>query len=251
MAVLIVILVLIVRKGEQILTGRAEQQKKLEVRLQETERMAALGRMVASVSHEIKTPLGIIRSTGELLGSQMSEDDSSRKLTGVIVEECTRLNRIVTEFLDFARPQKPNLRPCRADEIIRRNLEAIAPELDKQGISLESELSPGPEELMDPDLLYRAFLNILVNAIQAMPQGGTLSVKAGPLPDGGWRIDFTDSGPGISEEDRERVFEPFYTHKEKGSGLGLSIVKSIIDAHNGRIRIDSPPEGGTRIEITV
>ena len=251
MAVLFVILALIVRKGEQILTRRAEQQKILEVKLQETERMAALGRMVASVSHEIKTPLGIIRSTGELLGSQMEEDETSQKLSGVIVEECTRLNRIVTEFLDFARPQKPNLRSCRVDEIVQRNLEAIAPELDKQSITLVSELTPGKVALLDPDLLYRAFLNILVNAIQAMPQGGTLTVKAGPSRNGRWRIEVADTGPGISREDRERVFEPFYTRKEKGSGLGLSIVKTIIQAHEGTIEIKSPPEGGTVMEITI
>ena len=251
MAVLITILVLIVRKGEQILTARADEQKRLEVRLQETERMAALGRMVASVSHEIKTPLGIIRSSGELLGSQMNEDEPSRKLTGVIVEECTRLNRIVTEFLDFARPQKPNLRPCRMEEILQRNLEAMAPELDRQGITLESDLTPGPEKPLDPDLLYRAFLNILVNAIQAMPGGGTLSVKSRPLKEGRWLVQIADTGPGIPEDDRERVFEPFYTAKEKGSGLGLSIVKSILDAHDGRIEIGSSPEGGTKIMITI
>jgi two-component system, NtrC family, sensor histidine kinase HydH len=210
-----------------------------------------LGRMMASVSHEIKTPLGIIRSTGELLGSQMEEDDPSQRLTQVIVEECTRLNRIVTEFLDFARPQQPNLRPCRADEIIQRNLDAIAPELDKQGITLKSDLTEGKETLLDPDLLYRAFLNILVNAIQAMPEGGSLGVTAGPTKNGGWRIQVSDTGQGISEEHRERVFEPFYTQKEKGSGLGLSIVKSIIEAHDGRIEIRSPDEGGTLIEIVI
>ncbi|MBW1712469.1 MAG: two-component sensor histidine kinase, partial [Deltaproteobacteria bacterium] len=252
MAILSFILTLIVRQGERILNRRAEERKRLEDKLRESERMAALGSMVASVSHEIKSPLGIIRSTSELLAGQMDEDNPSQRLPQVIVEECNRLNRIVTEFLDFARPQEPNLRPCRIDEIMARNLAALGPELEKQGVKLEQNLAPGPETLADPDLLYRAFLNILVNAIQAMPQGGKLRVDVKPRPTGGgWQVEVADSGQGISEEALEKVFDPFFTLKEKGSGLGLSIVKSIIDAHQGMIEIDSTPGQGTRVIVVV
>jgi signal transduction histidine kinase len=251
LAILSVILTLIVRQGERILNRRAEERKRLEVKLQETERMAALGRMVASVSHEIKTPLGIIRSTGELLGSNLEEDETCNRLTGVIVEECSRLNRIVTEFLDFARPLEPSLRSCQVGEVLERVINALEPELDRQGIGLEKELRDGPEAKADPDLLYRAFLNVLVNAIQAMPNGGRIRVKAEPAPRRSWRVEVADSGVGISAQEQERVFEPFFTLKEKGSGLGLSIVKSIIEAHQGRIEISSEPDQGTRVVMVI
>jgi len=252
LGVLFVILTLIVRQGEKILNRRTEERKRLEDQLLEAERLAALGRMVASVSHEVKTPLGIIRSTGELLASQMEAADPSRKLTGIIVEECNRLNRIVTEFLDFARPQAPRPRPCQVGQLLKRNLEALGPELEKQGIKLVETLVEGPTIQADPDLLYRAFLNVLVNSVQAMPKGGQLRVSAWPLGDSqGCRIEIFDTGPGIPPEVQDRVFEPFFTLKEKGSGLGLSIVKSIIEGHGGRIDIISTPGEGTRTVITL
>jgi signal transduction histidine kinase len=250
MALMSGILILIVRQGERILNRRAEDSKRLEIQLQESERLAALGRMVASVSHEIKTPLGIIRSTGELLGSQV-EEGPAQKLCGVIIEECSRLNRIVTEFLDFARPLSPNLRPCQVEEILERNLNALAPELERRGVKVERRFTAPAQTMADPDLLYRAFLNVLVNALQAMPQGGTLTVAIQPADSGGFRVEVADTGGGIAPEALERVFEPFFTLKEKGSGLGLSIVKSIVEAHRGGIEIKSRPGRGTRVNITI
>ncbi len=250
LGLMMIILTLVVRQGEMILNRRAEERKRLEVKLQEAERMAALGRMVASVSHEIKSPLGIIRSTGELLASQMPQEDPSRQLTGVIIEECSRLNRIVTEFLDFARPQVPNMRSCQVGDLLARNLAALWPELEKHDISLRQDLDHPPEIMADPDLLYRAFLNVLLNAVQAMPRGGELRVSARPREDGrGCVVEVADNGPGIVPENLARMFEPFFTNKEKGSGLGLSIVKSIVEAHHGRIEVDSTPGQGTRVRI--
>jgi len=250
MVVLIIILTLIVRKGERILTRRAEERLRLEDKLREAERLASLGRMVASVSHEIKGPLGIIRSTGEFLSSQADGDDRSQKLTNAIVEECTRLNGIVTEFLDFARPQQPNLQPCPVGELLSRNLTALEVEMEKQGIKAVTDLDRAPEIEADPDMLYRAFLNVLVNAIQAMPQGGKLEVSARPNQrPGSCLIEISDTGTGIDQESMARVFEPFFTLKKKGTGLGLAIVKSIIEAHRGTIEIDSTPGKATRVTI--
>ncbi len=252
MAIMFVFLALVVRRGEKILMRRAEERKRLEDKLAESERLATLGRMVASVSHEIKSPLGIIRSTSELMASQMDESDPSRKLSEVIVEECTRLNSIVTEFLDFARPQVPNIRDCDVGELLQRNLSALAPELEKNNIRVVDDLNAAPTIQADPDMLYRAFLNILVNAVQAMPDGGSLGVSARPGPNGrGCRIEVDDTGEGLSAEAGERVFEPFFTLKEQGSGLGLAIVKSIVEAHGGNIELTSQLGRGTRVVITL
>jgi len=252
LGLLFVILILIVRQGERILRRRTEERKQLEDQLRNAERLAALGRMVASVSHEIKNPLGIIRSTGELLAKRLGNQDPSRQLTDVVIEECSRLNRIVTEFLDFARPQEPNLQPVEVGELLERNLTALGPELEKNGIELVTDLKSAPRIMADPDRLYRVFFNIFVNAVQAMPQGGRLSVSARPGPRGsGCLIETVDTGPGISPQERERVFDPFYTLKESGSGLGLSIVKSIIEAHHGEVEIVSAPGEGTRVVIRI
>lgn len=250
MILMFIILALIVRNGEKILVSRAEERKRLEDKLAESERLAELGRMVASVSHEIKSPLGIIRSTSELMSRQMGEGDPSRQLSEVIVEECNRLNGIVIEFLDFARPQVPHLRDCDLAELLRRNLAALAPELDSKQIELEADIDGAPVIQADPDMLYRVFLNIMVNAVQAMPQGGRLTVKAvGPGGDNRAVIEISDTGPGLDEEALERAFEPFYTLKEQGSGLGLAIVKSIVQAHDGSITIESQPGRGATFRI--
>lgn len=252
LAIILAVLIFVVRQGEQILNQRAEERKQLETQLQETQRLAALGRMVASVSHEIKNPLGIIRSTGQLLRDQFPEDDPSRQLAAVIVEECSRLNAVVTEFLDYARPQKPNIRTCMIGELFDRNLDALTPMMDQQGIVVERDYDPEGRIEADPDLLYRALLNVLHNSVQAMPDGGRLIVSVNPdSRGGGCCIEIRDTGPGIATEDMDHIFEPFYTKKDKGTGLGLSIVKSIIEGHNGRIEVVSQEGWGTKMIMII
>ncbi|MGD9033341.1 MAG: ATP-binding protein, partial [Desulfobacteraceae bacterium] len=213
------------------------------------ERLAALGEMVAGISHEIKNPLGIIRSTAELLGEMPDASDAQKRLSGVITEESTRLNQIVTEFLDFARPQVPNLRECHLEEIIEKNLSFIRPELEKKGIAVQDNLNGRSFKLRaDLDLLYRAFLNILINAIQSMQDGGTIDIKVQEARDT-YQIDIEDTGCGISEENVDKIFNPFFTTKEKGSGLGLSIVRKIIEGHRGTIDIQSREGEGTKVEV--
>jgi two-component system, NtrC family, sensor histidine kinase HydH len=242
----------IARRAERIITGRATERKKLEERLHQAERLAALGEMVAGVSHEIRNPLGIIRSTAELLDSRM-ENDRHRKLSGIIVEEATRLNDILTEFLDFARPKTLRLSNCRLEDIVEKNLDAIDAECQKRGIVLERHYYPGDYTLQaDADLLYRALVNVVANAVQAMPQGGRLRVQtelsnAKGAPQVELRVQ--DSGSGIPAELQQKVFNPFFTTREKGTGLGLAIVQSIIEGHQGVVEVDSKVGEGTTIII--
>ena len=135
MALIFLALLLVVRKAEHILRRRAHEQKLLEDQLNQAERLAVLGEMVAGVSHEIKTPLGIIRSTAEFLGEKQASDQIQKKLSNIIIEESGRLNDIVTDFLDFARPQVPNLQDCHLEEIINKNLSFLGPELNKKSVS--------------------------------------------------------------------------------------------------------------------
>jgi signal transduction histidine kinase len=249
MGLIFLALLLIVQKAERMIEQRAQERRELESQLHLAERLAALGEMVAGISHEIKNPLGIIRSTAELLGEMPDASDTQKRLSGVITEESTRLNQIVTEFLDFARPQVPNLQECQLEEIIEKNLSFIRPELEKKGIQIQDNLNGRSFKLRaDLDLLYRAFLNILINAIQSMQDGGTIDIKVQEARDT-YQIEIEDTGCGISEENVDKIFNPFFTTKEKGSGLGLSIVRKIIEGHRGTIDIQSREGEGTKVEV--
>ena len=249
MAFIFLALLFIVKKAEGVIEQRAREQHELSEQLSQTERLAALGEMVAAVSHEIKNPLGIIQSTSELLGGTPGANDTQKRLSKVISEESVRLNQIVTEFLDFSRPQALNLRECHLEEIIRKNLSFMQSELDKKGITVKNNLNGRSLRLMaDQELLYLAILNILLNAMQSMEDGGAVDVRVDEERDH-YRIVFEDKGCGISEEDAKRIFDPFFTTKEKGSGLGLSIVKKIIEGHRGTIDIRSREGEGTKVEL--
>ncbi len=251
MGLIFVALLLIVHKAERTIEVRAREQRELEAQLNHAERLAALGEMVAGVSHEIRNPLGIIRSTAELLGGVPGSKEQQKKLSEVIIEESSRLDNIVTEFLDFARPQEPNLEECHLEEIIEKNLVFLQPELDKRGISVHDNLNGRYLRLIaDPQMLYRSFLNIFVNAIQSMKDGGTIRINVEEEKDR-YVVGIEDTGIGISEKDLHKIFNPFFSTKDKGSGLGLSIVRNIMEAHGGSIAIKSQVDSGTKVTITL
>ncbi len=251
MGVLFLILRHVVKRGEEIIEKRAQERLLLKEKLSHAERLASLGEMVAGISHEIRNPLGIISSTGELLKQKLSPTDTEVKLADVIVEEADRLNGIVTDFLNFARPQAPNLIPCKVDEVIKKNLTFLAPEINKNSYEVHTRFASDiPEIQADPGLLYQAFLNILMNAMQAMPEGGAIYIELSAHGNT-LTILFCDEGPGISDETLNKIWEPFFTTKDKGSGLGLSIVRKIIEGHDGDIEIENAPEKGAQVTVTL
>ncbi len=249
MALIFVALLLIVHKAERIIEQRAGEQLELETQLNQSERLAALGQMVAGVSHEIRNPLGIIRSTAELLAQMGEFDPTQKKLSNVIIEASSRLNNIVTEFLDFARPKTPNREECRLDEIVDRILSFMSPELEKEKVAVHNHIDGRPLKIYaDPHLLYMAFLNILLNAVQSMKNGGTITIRAEEERKH-YLIQTEDTGIGINSDAIKKVFDPFFSTKDKGSGLGLSIVRNIIESHNGIIWLESSPGSGTTVNI--
>ena len=252
MMVLFLVLRTIVSRAGRIMEGRALERLRLEEKLNQAERLAHLGTMVATVSHEIKSPLGIVRSTAEILEKRIRKvAPGSEHLARIIIDETSRLNDIVMEFLDFARPQVPKLKPGNVNVLIEKALGFIAHQLREQNISLESELAANlPRLYFDQDQLYRALLNILINAMQAMPDGGRLQVRSLVENRGRVVVAITDNGVGMAESKVEQIFKPFFTDKHKGTGLGLSITKNIIDSHNGEIRIESVPHEGTTFFIS-
>jgi signal transduction histidine kinase len=251
--ILFVTILFIARRAESIITARARERYKLEEQLYQSERLAALGEMIAGVSHEIRNPLGIIRSTAELLDSRVQEDKLKR-FSSIIVEESTRLNDILTEFLDFARPKTLRPAPCKIEDILNRNLSVMEAECQRLGIDIQRYYHAGDCCLeADHDLLYRAFVNIFANSLQAMPEGGMLIVRTS-IANGRdgvslVEIQIQDTGMGIPGEAMKKIFNPFFTTREKGTGLGLAIVQTIIDNHNGEIEVVSQAGKGAAIII--
>jgi two-component system sensor histidine kinase HydH len=244
MSLLFFVLRFIVKRGERIIAKRAEERRRLEDQLNQTERMAVLGQMVAGISHEIRNPLGIIGSTAQLLHHKMEEGDPKKQLGEIIMEETSRLNSIVTDFLDFARPTTPNYSECRVDAILERNLKFLEVELKRRGIKVELRFSEnGKPVVADGDLLYRAFLNVFVNAMEALDDGGTIRVttRYRDSQEGTLEVIIADTGSGISGNNLGKIFEPFFTTRETGTGLGLPIVRNIIESHGGTVDIKSPP----------
>jgi signal transduction histidine kinase len=252
MGALFAVLRFIVAQADRIIEERAEERRRLEAKLDQSRRLAGLGKMIAAVSHEIKNPLGIVSSTAEILRKRLKAlAPGNDHLAEIIIAETHRLDGIVMEFLDFARPQTPNLSKTNINELIMKVIQFMRPEFDKHAIKTAIDLAPTlPPTPADPNLLYRAFLNIMVNAVQAMDQGGTLAVASWTVPGrDAIRIMINDTGSGIPEEKMEMIFNPFYTDKNRGTGLGLAIVKNIIDSHQGSIAVESLPGESTTFTI--
>ena len=252
MAVLFGVLSGIVVRANRIMEARAEERRRLEQQLHESQRLASLGKMVAAVSHEIKNPLGIVRSTAEMLGKRISKvAPGNEQLAGIIVEETTRLDGIVREFLDFARPKEPVMVYGSLNSLVERLGRFMEAEFASKQIEFVTELSPVlPEIPMDGEQVYQVLLNIVINGIHAMESGGTLTVKTYPLPHGKTvAIEISDTGKGISKEKMEQIFTPFFTDKNRGTGLGLSISKNIIEKHGGSITVKSREGEGTTFTV--
>jgi signal transduction histidine kinase len=253
MIFLFVMLTLIVRRGERILLEQGHEQKRLEEQLQQSEKLASIGQMVATIAHEIRNPLGIIRSSAEVLFKKTNPDPSKiQKLSRVIVEEATRLSTILTDFLDFARPRSPNYQAVDVRDVIARVKNNMEEEIEARRIRWVDNQVNGFHPVIrgDADLLYQAFLNIAMNALEAMQDGGTFSISI--FSEGSRvRIDFTDDGHGIREEDLSKIFTPFFTTHQMGTGLGLSVVHNIITGQGGEVAVRSKEGQGAEFAVTL
>ncbi|MEK6200956.1 MAG: ATP-binding protein, partial [Desulfobulbaceae bacterium] len=255
MAVLFLVLRTIVSRGDRIMEIRATERLRLEEKLNQSEQLAQLGTMVATVSHEIKSPLGIVRSTAELLEKRIKKvAPGNEQLARIIVDETTRLNNIVMEFLDFAKPQEPKLSKVDVNSVIRRALQFIEPSAREKNVELRAELDPDLAPIdLDQEMFYRALLNILVNGLQAMEEQGVLQVTSigGDDAVGAVKVMIRDNGKGMSAEMTDQIFKPFFTDKNRGTGLGLTISRNIIEHHDGTISVESKEGEGTTFTIVL
>jgi signal transduction histidine kinase len=246
---LLAVLVLVVKRGEHIIEQRNLERLRLKEELSRAAHLSSLGEMIAAVSHEIRNPLGIIRSSAELLKKRLASGTPITTIPQIIVEESSRLNGIITDFLNYARPRQPNLVERRIAEVLEKVLNNLGSELEAKGCPVERRYDDAlPPVPMDPDMLYQAFLNILINAMQAMPGGG--QIRVGTRCQDGWAVVcIEDEGHGLPEPDKEKIWDPFFTTKDTGTGLGLGIVRKTIEAHHGDVRIENRSEGGARVIV--
>ena len=249
MGILLLILIYVVKRGEGIIERRAIERIRLKDQLARAKHLSSLGEMVAGVSHEIRNPLGIISSSAELLKKKMDAKDRLNAIADIIVAESRRLNDIITDFLNYARPKTPNRSPCQIDQLIIKSIRFLEQQIKNNQYVINTTLQNDlPDIMVDADMIYQALLNLFINGMQAMPDGGRIEVTVESGDDFVW-LYIEDDGDGVPPAVMEKIWDPFFTTKEKGTGLGLGIVKNIIEAHNGMIRIDNRPDNGARVAI--
>ena len=218
--------------------------KALTDQLIRADRLAAMGELTAGVAHEVRNPLGVIRASVQLLEDARSDEARIHEVAEVIKQEIDRLDRVIKALLDFGRPSKPTLVHADLNEVLEDVVLFTNRFAKQSNVVIESHLSPDlPRVLGDPDQLKQVFLNLVTNAVQAMvTSGGTIVIETGG--DGDYvEVTVSDNGPGIAARDLPKVFDPFFTKRAEGTGLGLTIVHRIIDEHDGHIEVESSPDG--------
>jgi two-component system NtrC family sensor kinase len=234
----------------QMLKQRQEQ-------LIQSEKMAALGQLSAGIAHEIRNPLTSIKIFIQSLEKEIDLDENQEEDFRIIMKEIDRINENITRFLNFARPEEPLFQSINISALVKNTVNLLAAKLKNSGICLDiSLLDEHPTVEGDPKQLAQVFLNLLLNAVEAMPQGGTLTISSAVKvnPDNrkeSLQLIIKDTGHGIPEKDQPYLFDPFFTTKAGGTGLGLSIVYSIIQKHNGRIEVESELGKGSSFVLSL
>lgn len=227
--------------------------RELEQKVIMSEKFAALGRLSAGVAHEIRNPLNSIRGFIQYFQKKLSLDEEDFRYTELMLTEVDRLNRVISKLLAYSKPREPRLGLRSPEEIVDHCIQVVGREAAEAGVELVHRPlgEDMPLVLMDTDQMTQVFLNILINAIEATPRGGQVSIVYDIDDEGRLHIVVEDTGGGIPRENLDKLFDPFFSTKKKGTGLGLAIVKSIIEGHGGEIEVESEPGGGTRFTITV
>lgn len=232
------------------LRGANENLHTAQEEVRRSERLAALGQLTAGLAHELRNPLGTIKNSAELLTRRNANADPvAKELTGFISSEVDRANELVRRFLDFARPFRLRLEPLDLSELVDQAIQQVASRADQHEVTLYRNDSPELAPLLlDSQWMQVLLTNLLSNAIDASPAGSMVSVVTKPA-EGGAELSVIDRGAGISPEHVNSIFNPFFTTKSNGTGMGLAIVSKIVDEHRGRIHVESVPGEGTTFRV--
>jgi two-component system, NtrC family, sensor histidine kinase HydH len=215
-----------------------------------SQRLASLGRLAAGVAHEIRNPLSSIKGFATYFRERYRDNAQDAGTAEIMIQEVERLNRVISQLLEFARPLQVTLQDVSLPSIIRHTLKMIEGQAREHRIDIRTDLPEDMEPITaDPDKLKQVFLNLYLNGMTAMENGGTLTVSAAREEHHTVRVDITDTGRGIPAEDLGRIFDPYFTTKPTGTGLGLAIVYKVVEAHGGEIRVTSAVGSGTTVSI--
>lgn len=222
-----------------------ELEESHEKQIQQAGKLASIGELASGIAHEIRNPLAGIGAAVEVLSEENGLNGQHAEIVGEIRRQITRLNATLRDLLNFARQREPEIAPCSVGDLIKPMLALVRPDAQKQHVTIVEQWADElPPISVDAGQVQQALLNVLLNAIQAMPEGGTLTVRAtsaGSMV----RIAISDSGSGIPRENLRKIFSPFFTTKHRGTGLGLAITRSIIEKHHGRVSVESEVGRGT------
>ena len=237
--------------GTAVIFQDLTELRAMEDAVERSKRLADLGELAAGLAHEVRNPLASISGCVELLGGAQGLTEEEHRVLRIVQRETSRLDQLLGRFLQFSRPTPPQRRPCDLAQVAGETLDAFAADPSAAGLTLERALVRSPVEC-DADQLRQVLWNLLTNASQAMRdagRGSRIKVACAPGPRGGAAVTVEDDGPGISAEDRSRIFTPFFTTKAHGTGLGLALVQRIVDAHGGSVSLQSSPGEGARFSV--
>jgi len=226
--------------------------------MQQAEKLATIGELASGIAHEIKNPLAGVSAAIQVLSEEFNLKSTRREIIDEIMHQMERLNKMTKDLLSFARPMDPRTLMCDVNDIVDKASFFIRKQAEKQNVGITKELERDiPHLLIDPEQIQQVFLNIMLNALQAMPEGGFLTIatrlseKSGNGKPEAVEISFSDTGKGIPGENLRKIFNPFYTTKHQGTGLGLSISRNVVEKHKGRFEVDSQSGKGTRFTIVL
>jgi len=246
--------------GEIVIFRDLTNVYKMQEEILRVDRLVSLGEISSGIAHEIRNPLAGIKTTAQAMGEEMDENDTKREYLKRITKEIDRLNDLLKMFFSFAKPQMPNLVFCNIKDVINEITPLLIKDLADRGITFVGKYNPGlPKVKVDLSQMHQVFLNLFLNAIQAMPNGGELRIKAVPVfskPLSHSHADYVqvtirDTGQGMPAAILSKIFDPFFTTKARGVGLGLSISYQIIKKHGGTIRVESQEGSGTAFFVTL
>ncbi len=239
------------RSGTAVIFQDLTDLRAMENAMERSKRLADLGQVAAGLAHELRNPLASISGCVELLRGAQGLSAEDQRVLSIVLRETSRLDELLTRFLEFSRPAPPSKRSADLAVIAGETLDVFAGDPSAAGLAIERELAHAPVEC-DPDQLRQVLWNLLANAAQAMRESGSgtrIRVSCALEPDGGAAAAVEDDGPGIDAADAARIFTPFFTTKASGSGLGLAVVQRIMDAHGGSVSVESAPGRGARFAL--
>jgi len=240
------------RATAAIVQAQMEALRQIRARLAQSEKMAALGQLATTIAHEVRNPLGVMRSSAQELAETIPEANSDgRQASSFILAEIDRLNSVISSLLGFARPPRVELRPVALQSLVEQAVLLAGDEMKHRirlVVSVDSDTVDVAPLRADPDLLSQVLLGLLDNAAQAVADGGRVELSA-RADAHGVAISVADSGPGVPVALRERIFEPFFTTRARGTGLGLAVAQQIVEAHGGTLAVDESPLGGARFTL--